>query len=180
MIEKYTKLFSKLRTDKNRNRYPAFTTHRAPHKPFLLLSVMDLIAQGQITENFIKPTFELVDTFNTYYNSIMPLGSKTTMAYPYFHLKSEGFWHRIPNPGYEDKLGIPVFSMTKVREFYAGAKLDDELFQLICGSDTREQLRAALISTYFVEEIRVKGDVHKKLILEKKAPFFKRQSIRID
>ena len=98
MIEKYLKLFVNLRTDKNRNRYPAFTTHRAPHKSFLLLSVLDLIAQGQITENFIKPSFELVDTFNTYYNSIMPLGSKTSMAYPYFHLKSEGFWLQSRQP----------------------------------------------------------------------------------
>ena len=49
MPEKYLKSFSNLRTDKNRKRYPALTDHRAPHKPFLLLSVMDLMAQGQIT-----------------------------------------------------------------------------------------------------------------------------------
>ena len=52
MIEKYTSLFSNLRTDKNRDRYPSITTYRAPHKPLLLLSVMDLIAQVPITENF--------------------------------------------------------------------------------------------------------------------------------
>ncbi|MFH1934976.1 MAG: hypothetical protein ABIN18_25845 [Pseudomonadota bacterium] len=48
MLEKYLKSFSNLRTDKNCKRYPALTDHRAPHKPFLLLSVMDLMAQGQI------------------------------------------------------------------------------------------------------------------------------------
>jgi len=31
-----------------RDRYPAITNHRAPHKPFLLLSVMDLIAECSI------------------------------------------------------------------------------------------------------------------------------------
>ena len=46
MLEKYASLFSKLRTDKGRHRYPAITKHRAPHKPFLLLSVMDLITRG--------------------------------------------------------------------------------------------------------------------------------------
>jgi putative restriction endonuclease len=50
MLEKYLKSFSNLRTDKIRSRYPAITDHRAPHKPFLLLSIMDLIAQGQINE----------------------------------------------------------------------------------------------------------------------------------
>ena len=48
MTETYLHRFSNLRTDKSHNRYPAVTLHRAPHKPFLLLSVMDLIAQGVI------------------------------------------------------------------------------------------------------------------------------------
>jgi putative restriction endonuclease len=97
MIEKYFKSFSNLRTDKNRNRYPAITNHRAPHKPFLLLSIMDLIAQGQITENFIEPSFDLVETWNTYYSRIMPPGSATSMAYPFSRLKTDGFWQRLPN-----------------------------------------------------------------------------------
>lgn len=48
MLEKYASLFSKLRTGRGRHRYPEVTKHRAPHKPFLLLSVMDLIAQGLV------------------------------------------------------------------------------------------------------------------------------------
>jgi putative restriction endonuclease len=53
-LDQYLKSFSRLRTDKNRKRWSALTTHKAPHKPFLLLSIMDLIAQGAITENFIE------------------------------------------------------------------------------------------------------------------------------
>jgi putative restriction endonuclease len=55
MLEKYIKLFSGLRTDRGRDRYPAITCHRAPHKPFLLLSMMDLIAEGQITHLWQDP-----------------------------------------------------------------------------------------------------------------------------
>ena len=62
MLEKYLQMFGKLRTDRARNRYPEITYHRAPHKPFLLLSVMDLIAQGRITLNLIEPSYDLVDT----------------------------------------------------------------------------------------------------------------------
>jgi hypothetical protein len=54
LLEKYTKMFSNLRTDKGRNRYPATTRHRAPHKSLLLLSVTDLIGPGQITRNFME------------------------------------------------------------------------------------------------------------------------------
>jgi hypothetical protein len=39
MLEKYLQMFAKLRTDRGRERYPALTYHRAPRKPFLLLSV---------------------------------------------------------------------------------------------------------------------------------------------
>ncbi len=59
-LEQYLKSFSRLRTDKNRKRWSALTTYQAPHKPFLLLSIMDLIAQGLITQNFIEPSFELL------------------------------------------------------------------------------------------------------------------------
>jgi putative restriction endonuclease len=63
-IDEYLKKLSRLNTDKNRQCWSEAICHRAPHKPFLLLSIMDLIAQGQITENFFEPSFELVDTWN--------------------------------------------------------------------------------------------------------------------
>jgi len=44
---------------------------------------MDLIAQGQITRNFIEPSLELLQTFNGYWSAVMPPGSKTSMAYPF-------------------------------------------------------------------------------------------------
>ncbi|MFO7461432.1 MAG: hypothetical protein R6X07_12500 [Desulfatiglandales bacterium] len=61
-------MFANLLTDKNRMRWSALTCHQAPHKPFVLLSVMDLIMLGQVTKNFIEPSLELVDTFNLYWN----------------------------------------------------------------------------------------------------------------
>ena len=91
-LAQYRKRFSRLRTYKDRKKWSAITAFQAPHKPFLLLSIMDLIVQGSITENFIEPGFELVETFNGYWNSIMPLGSKTSMAYPFPRLKTDGFW----------------------------------------------------------------------------------------
>jgi putative restriction endonuclease len=155
-LAQYLKTFSCLRTYKDRKRWSAITAFQAPHKPFLLLSIMDLIAQGAITQNFIEPSFELLDTFNGYWNSIMPLGSKTSMAYPYPRLKTDGFWKLIPNPGFENQININFSSMTKLREVCAGARMDEELFRLLCKPETREQLRAALIETYFATEIRTK------------------------
>ena len=154
MLEKYLKSFSTLRTAKNKKGWSALTCHQAPHKPFLLLSIMDLIAQGQIRENFIEPSYELVDTWNTYYSSIMPLGSKTSMAYPFSRLKTDGFWQRLPKHGYDPKTEYNIKSMNRLREVYYGAKMDNELFQYLCDPETREQLRLVLIGTYFAPDIQ--------------------------
>jgi putative restriction endonuclease len=154
VLEQYLQRFATLRTDRGRDRYPAITYHRAPHKPFLLLSVMDLIAQGRITENLVEPSYELVDTFNMYWAAIMPPGSTTSMAYPFPRLKTEGFWHLVPNPGFEAKIYMDFSSMSRLRQVCAGAKMDEELFGYLCNPETRERLRAVLINTYFVPEIR--------------------------
>jgi putative restriction endonuclease len=98
MLEDYLKRFARLRTDSGHDRYPATTCHRAPHKPLLLLSVMDHIAEGVITENFIRPSLDLVETFNFYITLALPVGWKTSMAHPFPRLQKEGFWHRIANP----------------------------------------------------------------------------------
>jgi putative restriction endonuclease len=155
-LSQHLKSFSRLRTYKDCKKWFELTTYQTPHKPFLLLSIMDLIAEGFIAKNFIEPSFELLDTFNTYWNSIMPLGSKTSMAYPFPRLKTDKFWHLIPNPGYENQINIDFSSMTRLREVCAGARMDDELFQLMCNPETREQLRAVLIKTYFAPEIQSK------------------------
>jgi putative restriction endonuclease len=65
MLETYLHRFANLRTDRGCNQYPYFTLHRAPHEPFLLVAVMDLIAQGSIAKNFFEPSFELVDTLTS-------------------------------------------------------------------------------------------------------------------
>ena len=153
-LDCYLAAFAKLRTDKNRNRWSAETCTRAPHKPFLLLSILDQIAQGAITRNFIEPSFELAETFVQYWNRVMPLGSSGNVAYPYYHMGGEPFWELVSRPGVELPAGKVVSSMKKIRELYLGAKLDKELFPLLQMPSSREKLRAVLIKTYFAPEIQ--------------------------
>jgi putative restriction endonuclease len=125
MLEQYLQMFAKLRTDRGRDRYPEITYHRTPHKPFLFLSMMDLIAQGRVTENLIEPSYELVVAFNTYWITIMPPGSTTSMAYPFPRLKSDGFWHLVPHPGFETKIDMDFSSMSRLGQVCAGAKMGE-------------------------------------------------------
>jgi len=153
-IDCYIDAFAKLRTDKNRNRWTEATTFRAPHKPLLLLSILDLVAQGRITRNFIEPAFELAETFAGYWQRIMPIGSAGNMAYPFFFMDSEPFWTLVPRPGIWPPAGRTVSSMRRIRELYLGARLDEELFPLLLMEPLREKLRTALVKTYFAPEVR--------------------------
>jgi putative restriction endonuclease len=153
-INCYLKAFAELRTDKNRKRWTSATTSRAPHKPFLLLSILDLIAEGQITKNFIEPSFELAETFAGYWQRVMPLGSTGNMAYPFFYMDSEPFWKLVPRPGVIPPAGRVVSSMKRVKELYLGAKLDKELFKLVLMEPLRKRLQTILITTYFAPEIQ--------------------------
>jgi predicted restriction endonuclease len=103
MLERYVQNLSHLRTDKNRKKWSPLTRHQAPHKPFLLLSVLDLVAEGAIQKNLIAPSLDLVETFNGYWSRIMPSGTKGNMAHPFPCLKTDGFWHPSPIPDMKAK-----------------------------------------------------------------------------
>ena len=154
MLNNYLKKFSNLRTDRGRHRYPAIANHRAPQKPFLLLSIIDLISQGAIRNNFIEPSFDLVNTWNGYWNLLMPIERQSTMAYPFERLKSDKFWHLMPNAGYDSKHIYNASSVTALQRYYAGAQFDEELFVLLCERKSRDQLRSVLIETYFSVDAR--------------------------
>jgi putative restriction endonuclease len=158
MIEQYKDALSRLRTDFGPARWPAKTLHRAPHKPFLLLSVMDLISQGVIQSNFIDFNAELMDTFDLYWFNVMGKEKYGNPVLPFFHLKSDSFWHLIPVPGMEQVLASigQIRSINQLKQFVLGAKLDDSLFELLMDGETRDRLRRVLIETYFAPEVRPK------------------------
>jgi putative restriction endonuclease len=175
-VDCYIEAFSKLRTDKNRNRWSAATTFRAPHKPFLLLSILDHISEGLISREFVEPTFELAETFNGYWQRIMPLGSSGNMAYPFFYMDSEPYWELVPRQGVKLPVGKTISSMKRIKELYLGAKLDPELFKLTLMEPLRKRLQSALIATYFSPEtqsilfeqgqINVRSSAYSKALLE--------------
>jgi hypothetical protein len=97
-LREYVRRFTNLRTDRNRTHYPNQPEHRAPHKPLLLLAVMDLFAEGELERNLVTVTPDLLETFALYWSRVMPRERRGILAYPFFHLRSEGFWHLVPRP----------------------------------------------------------------------------------
>jgi len=151
----YTERFRQLRKDKNQNRYPAATKHTAPHKPFLLLSVLDLFEEGTLGENVIKLNPQLLDLFNGYWNLLMPEQWRGHIALPFYHLSSEGFWHLIPQDGSEKVLeaGRRLRTIRQLKDHTRGARLDDDLHALLSREEPRDIFRTTLIEVHFDEPV---------------------------
>jgi len=108
-----------------------------------------------LTANLIEPSDDLAELFALYWSLVMPLNRRGNLAMPFFHLRSEGFWQLVPRPGQEAALAAvkSMSSMNHVHELLLGAQVDEELYILLGTATGREQLRAALIETYFATEL---------------------------
>ncbi len=131
-LQKYVQKMKRLRVDRAHG--------IAPHKPLLLLAVIELIEQGQIQENKIPLSPGLAETFIKYWSKVTD--RKPNIALPFFYLKSDGFWHLHPNAGYEKVLDVAdrITAISR-REVIAYVSLDDDLFVLLTDASNREIIR---------------------------------------
>ena len=155
-LEKYVRLFGKLRTDKNSQRWTAQTHFRAPHKPLLLLAVIDRFADGELTQNLIQPTPELAQDFLIYWKRVMPPSAAASYVLPFFHLQGDGFWHLRAVEGKADTLSATkqMKYASQLVSMVQGATLDADLYDVLCTAEGRAVLSQVLMDTYFVEELR--------------------------
>ncbi len=119
----------------------------APHKPLLLLSVIDLIEKGIINSPIIELSDALVEAFKR--NAIIYASEiehfKPNIGMPFFYMRSEPFWELIPMvDGAHQKTTV----VSTLRKHYKYAVIDQQLFELLSKPDARQQLRYVLIKTY--------------------------------
>ena len=132
------------------------TRRKAPHKPLLLLAVMDLVQRGVITAPFIDASGDLVELnelFCLYWRRIIPLGQTSSIAFPFSRLDREPFWCLVPQPGKQLSPAIinNTSTVTYLRKHVLGASLDGRLFLLMKTESGRESLREALLQSCFSE-----------------------------
>lgn len=116
--------------------------------------MLDLFAQARLTTNLIEITPELGELFATYWTKVMPPERRGNLALPFFHLRSSGFWHLVPQPGQETTLQTTrqVDTLSQLGRLILGARLDETLYTLCQNPETRDALRTLLIQTYFAPE----------------------------
>ncbi|HEV2094430.1 MAG TPA: HNH endonuclease [Rubrobacter sp.] len=127
--------------------------HQAPHKPLLLLCVLDLFDSGGVSSNLVEVTDDLAELFGRYWERVLPFGRPGNLALPFFHLRGDGFWHLLPRHE-NTRIGSQITSLARLREEIIGARLDEDLYGIILSKENRGRLRSVLIETYFSPETR--------------------------
>jgi putative restriction endonuclease len=130
-------------------------SHGRPHKPALLLSIIDLLDHGVITRNEVPLSDELVATFKRYFAVVRRENDQPTIQNPFFHLCGDKFWKLVPVVGeqsiYREGATSGAPSVSELRRRTVGGQFDDGLWALLFEPVARHQLREALIARYFPE-----------------------------
>ena len=129
----------------------------APHKPLLLLAVMDMVARSAVRSKFVSIMEELVELnelFTDYWRSVVPVTHTSSIAFPFSRLHTEPFWKLVPKPG--EDITRPtlesITTVTQLRRVAIGAEMDEDLYLHMSGAASRAALQQALLRSCFSEE----------------------------
>ena len=123
-------------------------------KPFLLLSLIDLIENGIIIGNKIPFNFDILKERYQRESEYNEPNSPITPFYkPFFHLNSESYYHIKWRDNSVPKDASRTPSAKFLRENVEYATLDDELWQLLQNKEARNEIKEAIIS-YFIKPVK--------------------------
>jgi putative restriction endonuclease len=124
---------AKLKVDKARG-------DPAPHKPLLLLVVLELAEQGQLQKDVLPLTPELAFRFCTFWSIVAHRRTqRPDVRYPFFHLKSDGIWSPL------DEQGQPTAERFQARY----AAMPSDVVAFVKDPVFRDLARRLLIAKYF-------------------------------
>lgn len=121
--------------------------HLAPHKPLLLLAVIDLVDCGIITSPQIELSEALITAFKLndlrYTRNIIHF--KPNIGMPFFYMNTEPFWRLVPKvPGNEPY----TYAISSLRNHYKYAEIGHELFTLLKNPAACQRLREVLTTSF--------------------------------
>ena len=137
--------------------------YRAPHKPVLLLSICELVAEGKIKDNRIYLTADLEHKFgeiwkrfvdseeNVHYDCVAEelfrgerksYPFKCNIANPFYHLSGEPFWTLKKSERWRKRSS---WSVSALKTDYEYAEMEKGLFDLINEGMTRKKIYSLLI-----------------------------------
>lgn len=143
ILQKYLFAFKKLRIDRAHG--------IAPHKPILLLSILQSYNIRLFNDNKIYITPELVTLFKSNWSLLVTTNHDCRFALPFYHLTSDKFWTLKPKSGFENILQISTSmrSFTNLNVAVDYAIIDVDLCELMKNEISNNVLRQFLLDEYF-------------------------------
>lgn len=145
LLQKYLNAFSRLKR--------ANTIYgKAPHKPVLLLSIIELIEKGLVERNAINVNSHLEGTFKENWQLLVPTLHHADFTQPFFYLQSEKvarsqFWFLQAYPGCQ--INAHIKSVTTLAAVCAYGYFAEELFLLLADKQARHTFKHLLLDIYF-------------------------------
>lgn len=117
----------------------------------MLLAALGLAESGHLERNEIRFEPPLLERYAKFFAAVRTETDHANPYFPFFHLRSDGFWHLKALPGREAVVEAmdTVRSMAAIRDNIAYAYLDDELHKPVLDTEAREALRETLMVTWF-------------------------------
>lgn len=157
-IDYYRRKFSKKSEFNRSGLNVSLSAGVAPNKPVLLLAVIELIQREQIQQNRIYLSSELIANFLKLWSKL-EIERRADIGLPFFHLRSDGFWHFKANPGYEwiesKQSKIKVRNIKALKQSVQYTYLDDELFKLLQNPTSRSELTFVLLNSHFSNKTQI-------------------------
>lgn len=125
-----------------------------PHKPLLLLAIIDLLERGAVRQNRFPLGETLVNQFRQLFFEVESAESICRVTEPYYHLRTSGFWYHKPHPGLEHKYTESDASGSGVKricDLIDYAFFDQDSFAVLTDSESRAELRGYILSQFFDE-----------------------------
>lgn len=127
--------------------------HEKPHKPVLLLAIMDLIETGEIVDNRIQPGDRLRELFRSYFEVVKQGNDQCSPENPFYFLSGESFWQLVMAEGethiYDGVAHKSAPSWRQLQARVSHAEIDPGLFAHMANPVDREILRGAIYRRYF-------------------------------
>jgi len=117
----------------------------APHKPLLLLVVIDLFESGKIPSGKFHRDGDLAFRFNSYWAlGARGRGSRPDVMLPFFHTRTDGFWTPLEADG----------RIAEARNIARTARVDPEFLACLSSASFREAARKQIVRCHFEGEDR--------------------------
>ena len=126
---------------------------RFPHKPCLLLTILEMAEAGLLENNRVTYNPWLIESFSRYFEIVKSANQYDRPYQPFVHISCDGIWTLNAQPGYEEevrrKRRFGSTSKEWVQKHVSHVSLDSEFAARIKVAEYRDGLRREIVDSFF-------------------------------